>query len=734
MNKNFSKMAMATITVSVAVLSGATSAVAAPKPNIVHILIDDLGWQDVACYYRTHHKNEPFYETPNMDRLAESGIRFMQAYSPAMTCAPSRAAYMTGQVTPHNGVYHVNMGGRIPRARKDDRPQIDPYYFARVMPGKPAIPKMLKQAGYTTAHVGKWHISGTGYNPGPLDLGFDFSFDKEHKYNDPEIYDANDRKQANFSGLFLQPKNRLKDAFTDPRFPLLEDDRPYDSMTDLSQRWISKVSKKDKPFFLNLCPSLVHGPVMTRDKKRLTHYCEKLGIPFPTDQGSISDPDKPGQHNPYYASMVDSVDWIVGQIITTLEETDDARNPGHKLIDNTYVFVSSDNGASQNLGNWKSSDGKLRREKVSDNAPLRQGKGWAYEGGCRIPFIVMGPGIKPGSINRETPINLIDLFPTFMGIAGLENDGSLDIDGCDIFPVIMGQEKVAKFHEGAPRDTLYFHYPVLRGAFSTIQRDNWKLMKNTGIHENGAPEIQLFNLSEDLSEKINLVEKHPEKARMLQADLESWLEKYDAGVPYNNADYKKGDLPGQGSVPAVISRGSENDNVWASFETGARKAKVVKAFFLYSVNGYVRSPDEEWFLAPAELLDDKVVATVQPGMTHGIFCLIDENNFLIYSEPVPTMQEIGTFKAMAFTLKDGFAYKPGLFSLIQLSESALKGLKDQDTAALESSLQAAKGVYAHSVEEKTYATAIRNLRRELAKFKGVVDEADRDCLHYFPRD
>ena len=139
---------------------------------------------------------------------------------------------------------------------------------------------------------------------------------------------------------------------------------------------------------------------MTRDKKRLAHYCEKLGIPFPTDQGSISDPNKPGQHNPYYASMVDSVDWIVGQIIKTLEETDDARNPGHKLIDNTYVFVSSDNGASQNLGNWRDADGKMRREKVSDNAPLRQGKGWAYEGGCRIPFIVMGPGIKPGSVNE----------------------------------------------------------------------------------------------------------------------------------------------------------------------------------------------------------------------------------------------------------------------------------------------------------------------------------------------
>ena len=189
---------------------------AAPQPNIVHILVDDLGWQDVACYYRTQHQHEPFYETPNMDRMAENGMRFMQAYSPAMTCAPSRAAYMTGQFTPHNGMYHVNMGGRIPRARGDTKPQMDPYYVTRVMPGKPAIPKAMKAAGYTTAHVGKWHISGVNYDPGPLDLGFDFSFDKHHDYNDPELYDPNDPKQTNFSALFAQPKHRLKDALSVP--------------------------------------------------------------------------------------------------------------------------------------------------------------------------------------------------------------------------------------------------------------------------------------------------------------------------------------------------------------------------------------------------------------------------------------------------------------------------------------------------------------------------------------
>ena len=155
-----------TLAVSLTSSAMAVSSVEGLKPNIVHILIDDLGWQDVACYYRDCHEDEPFYETPHMDRLAKRGIRFMQAYSPAVTCAPSRAAYMTGQYTPHNGVYHVNMGCRIPRARRDTAQMLDPYYVGRIMPGKPVIAKELKKAGYTTAHVGKWHISGVAGLPG----------------------------------------------------------------------------------------------------------------------------------------------------------------------------------------------------------------------------------------------------------------------------------------------------------------------------------------------------------------------------------------------------------------------------------------------------------------------------------------------------------------------------------------------------------------------------------------
>lgn len=701
------------------------------RPNIVHILVDDLGWQDVGCYYRDQHDDEPFYETPNLDRIAKRGIRFTQAYSPAMTCAPSRAAYMTGQYTPHNGVYHVNMGCQVPRLRRDSNSMLDPYYVGRLMPGKPVIGNALKQAGYTTSHVGKWHIAGVSGYPSPIQVGFDFSFDHQKSYNDPEIYDENDETQANYRGLFAQPKNRLKDAFNDPRFPLLEDDRPYDSMTDLSQRWIKKVTRDDKPFFLNLCPSLVHGPVMTRDRKRLAHYCRKLGIPFPTDQGAISDPNKPGHHNPYYASMVDSVDWIIGQIVHTLETTDDPRNNGRKLIDNTYVFISSDNGGAQKLRSWKNADSKIEFEKVTDNAPLREGKSWAYEGGCRIPFLVMGPGIQTGSVNTKTPINLIDLFPTFLAIAGGEGEKP-ELDGCNLLPVIKGQNQTPRFTDGKPRDTFYFHYPVLSAAFSTIRRGPWKLMKNTGGSLNTAPEIQLFRLynedgsSQDLSETTNVASDHPKIAQQMLTDLDRWLKDHKAGVPYKNAAYKSGNLPGQKDVPKVVRRGREGLALMTWVERD--KSQIAEAFLLYTVNP---GKTEEWFRVNARVVGNRIEAAAPPGMTHGVFCMVDENNFLITSEPIPSMQKLRLGKSVSEVLKDGFAYRPGLEAMLKHARVAKSEARKSSlpTTALDNAVAAATNTLQQPVEARAYTQDIRKLRNAIRSLD--VPAAQHRDLNWF---
>ena len=255
--------------------------------------------------------------------------------------------------------------------------------------------------------------------------------------------------------------------------------------------------------------------------------------------------------------MVDSVDWIIGQIVHTLETTDDPRWPEHKLIDNTYVFISSDNGGAQKLRNWKNASGKTEFEKVTDNAPLREGKASSYEGGCRIPFLVMGPGIKAASVNTRTPINLIDSVPHVPRHCRQSDRGELDLDGCNLMPVITGQHETPHFADGKPRDTLYFHYPVLNAAFSTIRRGPWKLMKNTGGSSNTAPEVQLFRLYDeggslqDLSETKNVASDYPEIAAQMLADLNRWLEDHNGSVPYKNA----ADPIGQSAGPERRSEG-----------------------------------------------------------------------------------------------------------------------------------------------------------------------------------
>ena len=722
----------ALLTVAFASAASAALAIRPPQSNIVHILIDDLGWQDVACYYRGQHDEEAFYETPNIDRIAQRGVRFTQAYSPAMTCAPSRAAYLSGQYTPRNGVYHVNMGCQIPRLRRDSNPMLDPYYVGRLMPDKPSLGKAMKDAGYTTAHIGKWHVAGPSGYPAPIDVGFDFSFDRNKRYNDPEIYDEEDLKLTNFSGLFAQPKHRLENAFDDPRFPLLEDDRPYDSMTDLSQRWIRKIAQAEKPFFLNLCPNLVHGPVMTRDQKRLRHYCKKLGIPFPTDQGSISKPEKPGHHNPYYASMVDSVDWIVGQVIQTLEATEDRRYPGHKLIDNTYVFISSDNGGAQQLRNWKSAEGKIEFEKVTDNAPLREGKAWAYEGGCRIPFLVMGPDIKPNQVNQRSIINLIDLYPTFLAIA--DNPINQDkLDGCNLLPLLKGEQEQPHFADGKTRDNIFFHYPVLNAAFSTVRRGPWKLLKNTGGPLNPADEVQLFHLynqdgsEKDISENKNLAEANPKIAAELLNELNGWLKKNDAGLPYKNPNYKSGNLPGQNKVPKVIRRESSGSKLSVWLE--AEKSNIIEAFLLYTINP---GKEEEWFRTSAKINGNRITTQAPPGMTHGVFCLIDENRFLITSEPIPSMQKLRLGQPVSASLRDGFAFRPGLFALIELAKRAETQAEPQrETEDLREGIRTAEQLTRHPVSPDHYISVIRDLRKTLRSLN--LPASKHPALNWFPQ-
>lgn len=712
------------------------------KPNIVHILTDDLGWQDVAVYYRACHGKESIYETPHMDRLAKNGMRFMQAYSPSATCAPSRAAYMAGQYTPHTGVLHVN-GSKPPTPFQSQFQYIDGYYPMRLALGTPTVAGELKKAGYLTGHIKKWHIGGrsNGY-PGPTEYGFDFSWMADGKdYNDPDVWDKNMKhKTPYWNGLWLPLNPRHKGfATSDPDDPFRtnpnDDGRPLDGVTDLAVRWLDKAKDQGKPFFLNLCPSLVHGPISTRDRKRLEHYCEKMGMPFPDNPGKVTEKEW-GQVNPYYASMIDGLDWGIGKVLTFLETTDDPRSPGHKLIDNTYLIVSSDNGAAE--GKFGS------QERVADNSPLREGKSTVYEGGLRVPVMIQGPGIKAGSV-IDTPINLIDLFPTFIHMAGAEPGAHLDLDGCNILPIMKGEESEARFADGRVRDTLYFTLPVGKTSSSAIRQRGWKLVLNHTPEHNGRPAIELFKLYNedgsvnDLSETQNVADTQPEKRDELLEDLNAWLEKYDAQLPYKNAHVSaRGKaFPGADKVAGIVRLVERGNKLEAHFETGAGKSRVVSGILVYTTNGSDLLRDnpnsEEWFRAPATVADGVATAIAPPGMTHGIFCLRDENGFLVRSKQTPPY--VGPGGDRRFTIakdpKDTYAWRPGLVSLVNTGVLAENTAEQAvlNTTALKKAIEQARGILEQPVEENSYALAMRSLRREIRDLD--VAEAKLSVLNHF---
>ena len=206
------------------------------------------------------------------------------------------------------------------------------------------------------------------------------------------------------------------------------------------------------------------------------------------------------------------------------------------------------------------------------------------------------------------------------------------------------------------------------------------------------------------------------------------MEQHDARVPYLNPD-AEADLSGKEEVPVVTLLGSDGFNIWADFDT-AGKAAVVKAFLVYSLNGGTelkyRAPRlEEWFEAPVQLKEGRVEAIAPPGMTHAIFCLIDENNFLVYSEPVPPVGKVRIDGPVSTFLEDGYAYRPGLFSLIKVGHEARNTLKQRgvNTDELQAALKSARATVKNPVEEKSYASAIRTLRHAIRQFDGQVPEA-----------
>ncbi|HET7559247.1 MAG TPA: sulfatase [Limnochordia bacterium] len=456
------------------------------RPNIILILIDDMGWRDLGCY------GSSFYETPNLDRLAAEGMRFTDAYAACPVCSPTRASILSGKYPATVGV--TNWIGGNARGRLIDAPYIDHLPLEET-----SLAAALRAGGYATWHVGKWHLGGRPYHP------------DRHGF------------EVNVAGCgWGHPR---KGYFSPWGIETLADGPPGEELTDrLTDEAIRLIQQNDgRPFFLNLWHYAVHTPIQAKEHL-VAKYREKakaLGL----DRIEALEPGEPFpaehlkgrrvmrrrlQSHPVYAALVETLDTNIGRLLDALAASGQA--------DNTLVLFTSDNGG------LATSEGS-----PTCNHPLAEGKGWMYEGGVREPLLVRWPGVvAPGSLCR-VPVSSPDFYPTLLAAAGLPPKPEQHVDGVSFLPLLQGAAALE-------REALYWHYPHYGNQGGTpgssIRLGDYKLIE---FFEDGR--LELYNLREDEGEAHNLAAVQPDLAADLQRRLAAWRERVGARLPLPNPEY-----------------------------------------------------------------------------------------------------------------------------------------------------------------------------------------------------
>ena len=429
------------------------------SPNVVMFLIDDLGWNDFGCY------GSRFYQTPTIDSLAHAGVLFTDGYAACTVSSPTRAALMTGKYPARLHLTDWIAGWNYPWAK------------LRIPEGTKYLPleektvaEYLKDSGYQTWHVGKWHL-GDDEKYWPENQGFDVNIG------------------GNYKGAPIKNKEGCNGYFSPYCLPRLEngEEGEYltDRLTDEAERLIEK--QGDRPFFLNMSHYAVHTPLGA--KPELERKYEALA-----DSSYF-------HNNATYAAMIQSVDESLNRILEVLKRKG--------VLDNTLIIVTSDNGAVH---------------KISKSYPLRKGKGAEYEGGVRVPLIVYWKGHTPVNKKVHTPVITMDLFSTIIDAAGVKAKDET-IDGVSLWPVIKGEKESER--------PIFWHYPHYHNGgarpYSAVRLGDWKLIKQ---YESDT--CELYNLKEDIGERKNLRDDCPQKADELSRVLEKWLKTVDAQLPSEN--------------------------------------------------------------------------------------------------------------------------------------------------------------------------------------------------------
>ena len=456
------------------------------QPNILFILADDLGWNNLSA------DGSRFHESPNLDRIAHEGMRFTQGYATCQVCSPSRASILTGKYTPRHGItdFIGASSGEAWRHTGRGDTLLPPDYEHGLRSDEVTFAEALRRSGYRTFFAGKWHLGDKGHDP--EEFGFEIN-KGGWRAGQPSSYFA----------PYENPK--LESGEDGENLPLRLAKETADFIGE----------HRDKPFLAYLSFYSVHAPLQT-SQDRWEKYRKKAiaqGVP---DKRFIFDrnlPVRQVQDCPVYGGMIEAMDDAVGIVLDALEE--------HGLADNTIVCFTSDNGGVSSGDAYSSS-----------MLPFRGGKGRQWEGGIREPLYLKVPGLTTPGATCDTPVSGIDFYPTFAELAGIAVPAEQVVDGKSMVSLLRGEQN----EELSGRD-LFWHYPHYGnqgGEPSSIVRNGpWKLIH---YYEDGRDE--LYNLEDDPGEQDDVIAESIQKATELRQRLDAWLIEVDAKLPVPDSEYE----------------------------------------------------------------------------------------------------------------------------------------------------------------------------------------------------
>ncbi|MGB5418362.1 sulfatase [Algibacter sp.] len=475
------------------------------KPNILFILVDDLGYHDLGVTGST------YYETPNVDKLANEGMIFTQGYAASQVCSPSRASIMTGKFTARHGITDW-IGAKTGEdwRTKNHYDKLLPADYVHVLPQNDiTIAEAFKISGYKTFFAGKWHLGGKGSYP--EDHGFDINI---------AGIDAGSPR-----GGFFSPWNN----------PKLENKKKGENLTmRLAQETASFIEKhKDSVFFAFLSFYAVHAPIQTTESKwaKYRNKADSMGIAESGYKMERVLPIRQVQDNPVYGGLVETMDDAVGVVLKALKD--------NGLDKNTIVVFTSDNGGVASGDHYATS-----------NLPLRGGKGYQWEGGIREPFFIKVPWLKHAGASTGFPVINTDFYPTLLDLANVPLNPEQHKDGISLKPLLEGNN----LEVNRP---LYWHYPHYGNQggepTSIIQKEGWKL-----IHywEDGHEE--LYKLPSTEEDDLNVLSKNSEIAIEMSGELLSWL--IEVGAKYPEKDIQYDSLKAQKRYSNIVNQ------KWTSLE------------------------------------------------------------------------------------------------------------------------------------------------------------------------